>query len=66
MYQLTIFVREYLGSVGVSGVLHDRDEFGSSRYLADAPERFFSPLEGEQDPLEQLYAAVRSWAVWQA
>lgn len=62
MLHVTVTVVEYLGTTGVSAVMWDRDDMGSSHWLGSTPETFYDIGEFTGDPLLAVLLAVRKWA----
>lgn len=62
MYNMTIHVREYVGCIGVSAFLWDKDDLGESHFVADTPELFYADADMTGDPLEDCFRSVRKWA----
>lgn len=59
---MTVFIAEYIGTIGVRADIFDRDDMGSSHWLATVPEVFYEPGDYLEDPMRSVFLAVEKWA----
>ena len=62
MLHMTVFLTEYLGTIGVRGDIFDKDDVGASHWLGCTPETFYDPSDYLEDPMRAMFVALNKWA----